>query len=110
MPQASSSAPRIRELHGAEKALNRRSVEELIRLLRSGRVSAVTAEHLRALGEYCPIDVAGERYFAGAFSTGKEVAWSLALALELGPGAVLQDLLALRASMLGARESDEKAG
>jgi hypothetical protein len=89
------------ELHGIERHLNLPSVEELIRLLRSDLFERVTDAHLRAVGEYGAIELDGESFFARAFSAGKEVAASLALARELGVRQVLADLQALRASMLG---------
>ena len=89
------------ELHGIERYLNLPSVEELIRLLRSGVFERLTDAQVRTVGEYGAIELAGESYFARAFSAGKEVAASLALARELGVCRVLCDLLALRASMIG---------
>jgi hypothetical protein len=89
------------ELHGIERHLNLPSVEELIRLLRSDRFERITDAHVRAVGEYGAIELDGESFFARAFSAGKEVAASLALARELGVRQVLADLQALRASMLG---------
>ena len=89
------------ELHGFERHLNLPSVEELIRLLRSDVFERVTDAHVRMVGEYGAIEFDGESFFARAFSTGKEVAASLALARELGVRQVLADLQALRASMLG---------
>lgn len=89
------------ELHGIELRLNLPSVEELIRLLRSDLFERITDAHLRAVGEYGAIELDGESFFARAFSAGKEVAASLALARELGVRQVLADLQALRASMLG---------
>ena len=93
----------MNELHGVERQLNPRSVDELIRVLRSEHFDALTSSHIRTVGEYGAIDLAGERFFARAFSTGKEVAFSLALARELGASPVLRDLLTLRASMGHAR-------
>ena len=90
------------ELHGIERYLNLRSVEELIRLLKSGRFERLTDADVRTVGEYGSIELDGESFFARAFSAGKEVAASLALARELGVRNVLCDLLALRATMLGA--------
>jgi len=89
------------ELHGIERHLNLPSVEELIRLLRSDLFERITDAHVRAVGEYGAIELDGESFFARAFSAGKEVAASLALARELGVRQVLTDLQALRASMLG---------
>jgi hypothetical protein len=89
------------ELHGMEKSLNKRSVDELIRLLKSDRFEHVTNEQIRTVGEYGAIEVAGESFFARAFSTGKEAASSLALARELGVRRVLSDLQSLRATMAG---------
>lgn len=94
------------QLRGLERGLNRRSVDELIRLIRSEHLSAVTSDHIRTVAEYQPIEVDGEAFFARAFSTGKEVAGSLALALELGPRTVLTDLLSLRESMTGIAEPE----
>ena len=95
------------DLHGVERNLNRRSVDELIRLLESERFETLTNEQIRTVGEYGAIELEGESFFARAFSTGKEVASSLALARMLGVRRVLSDLLALRASMTG---SDPMAG
>ena len=89
------------ELHGVQRSLNRRSVDELIRLLKSKCFQMLTNEQIRTVGEYGAIELEGESFFARAFSTGKEVASSLALAREHGAGHVLSDLLALRASMIG---------
>jgi len=97
----SEEVENMTELHCVEKSLNRRSVDELIRLLGSDRFEQVTNEHIRTVGEYGAIEVAGESFFARAFSTGKEVASSMALARELGARRVLSDLEALRASMTG---------
>jgi hypothetical protein len=89
------------ELYAIERHLTLPSVEELIRLLRSDLFERVTDAHVRSVGEYGAIELDGESFFARAFSAGKEVAASLALARELGVRRVLADLLALRASMLG---------
>ena len=97
------------ELHTMQKQLNQRSVDELIRLLRSEAFGELGPEHIRTVGQYGAIELAGQSFFARAFSTGKEVAGSLALALELGAEAVLHDLLALRASMTGPRCQPEQA-
>ena len=97
------------ELHGIERYLNLPSVEELIRLLNSGRFERLTDADVRIVGEYGAIELGGESYFARAFSAGKEVAASLALIRELGVRAVLGDLLALRASMLGSNAPEVSA-
>ena len=89
------------ELHIIERDLNLPSVDELIRLLESEHFEALTHAQVRAVGEYGAIELGEELYFARAFSTGKEVAASLALAQRLGASSVLGDLVALRASMLG---------
>lgn len=96
----------MRDLHGMERSLNRRSVDELIRLLTSERFEKITNEQIRTVGEYGAIEVEGESFFARAFSTGKEVASSIALARELGVRRVLSDLQALRASMTGHDEPE----
>lgn len=90
------------ELHGIERNLNLPSVDELIRVLESGRFDALTNAQVRTVGEYGAIELGDELFFARAFSTGKEVAASLALAQIHGARRVLGDLVALRASMLGA--------
>ncbi len=100
---------RMVELHSIERSLNRRSVDELIRLLESDQFEQVTNDQIRTVGEYSAIEVAGESFFHRAFSTGKEVASSLALARELGANRVLRDLLALRSSMIGAARIEEHA-
>ena len=94
------------DLHGMERSLNRRSVDELIRLLESDRFENLTNEQIRMVGEYGAIELEGESFFARAFSAGKEVASSLALARELGVRRVLSDLQALRASMSGPDVED----
>ena len=91
----------MKELHEIQHALNERSIDELIRLIESGAIAELRDEHVRTVGEYGAIDLAGKRFFGRAFSTGKEVAKSLAIARRLDPAAVLRDLLALRASMTG---------
>lgn len=93
------------ELHGIERYLNLPSVEELIRLLRSGQFDRLTDADVRTVGEYGSIELDGESFFERAFSAGKEVAASLALARELGVRGVLGDLVALRTSMLGVEAS-----
>jgi len=97
------------ELHGIERSLNQRSVDELIRLLQSDRFERVTNEQIRTVGEYGAIEVEGESFFERAFSTGKEVASSLALARLLGVRRVLSDLEALRASMTGRGDAEAEA-
>ena len=97
------------ELHGLERYLNLPSVEELIRLLKSGRFERLTDTDVRIVGEYGSIELGDESYFARAFSAGKEVAASLALARVLGARRVLGDLLALRASMLGVHTPGARA-
>ena len=91
----------MEELHSLQRALNGRSVDELIRLLRSECFDELTFDHVRQVGEYSSIELSGERFFARACSTGKEVARSLALARELGAERVLRDLVALQSSMTG---------
>lgn len=92
----------MRELHCIERYLNLPSVDELIRVLESGRFEALTNAQVRTVGEYGAIELGDELYFARAFSTGKGVAASLALAQALGVDKVLCDLVALRQSMLGS--------
>ncbi len=89
------------QLHQLECQLNLPSVEELIRLLESEAFERLTDADVRTVGEYGAIELCGESFFERAFSPGKEVAASLALARELGARAVLADLIALRAAMLG---------
>ena len=96
----------MNDLHGLERSLNPRSVDELIRVLRFEGFETLTNEQIRAVGEYGAIELEGESFFARAFSTGKEVASSLVLARELGVRRVLSDLVALRASMTGQNSGE----
>jgi hypothetical protein len=78
------------------------AVEELIRLVRSSHFRDLTPQQIRSVGEYESIEIDGERYFERAFSPGKETSSSLALAQMIGRDEALEDLVDLRASLLGA--------
>lgn len=100
----SKRASMLAELHGFERALTVASLSEAIRLLESDRFEELTAADIREVGEYRPIQLGEERFFEKAWSRGKEVAAALGLAQHLGPETVREDLLGLRASLLGADE------
>jgi hypothetical protein len=87
------------ELRGFQKELTEPSLAEALRLLESPHFAKVTAQHVREVAEYRPIEIAGERFFERAWSRSKEVAAALGFALLLGTDAVREDLLALAASM-----------
>ena len=90
------------ELRSFQKELNEPSLREALRLLESPHAAKLTAQHVREVAEYRPIDVAGERFFERAWSRGKEAAAALGFALLLGTDAVREDLLALTAAVSGS--------
>ena len=83
------------ELHQFERAMTVDSLSEAIRLLESDCFDDLTAEHIRQVGEYRPIQVGEERFFERAWSRGKEVAAALGFAQYVGPEAVREDLVRL---------------
>ena len=96
----------LAELHKFERTLTVASLSEAIRLLESDRFEELSAAQIREVGEYRPIQLGEERFFEKAWSRGKEVAAALGFAQYLGPEAVRRDLLGLRASLLGADETE----
>jgi hypothetical protein len=86
------------ELHELERNITFRSLSEAIRLLESEKFDQLTAEHLRTIAEYGPVEIGDEWFFEKAFTTGKEVAGSLGYAKHIGREVVLDDLRRLRAS------------
>ena len=96
----------LAELHKFERALTVASLGEAIRLLESDRFEELTAAQIREVGEYRPIQLGEERFFEKAWSRGKEVAAALGFAQHLGPEAVRKDLVGLRASLLGANQTE----
>ena len=87
-----------RELRTLERELTEPSLAEALRLLDSPRFADVTEAHVRAVGEYRPIEVGGERFFERAWSRSKEAGAMLGFARLLGAAFVRQDLRRLRAS------------
>lgn len=83
------------ELHEFERAMTVASLSEAVRLLESDCFDDLTAEHIREVGEYRPIQLGDERFFEKAWSRGKEVAAALGFAQYLGPEAVREDLARL---------------
>ena len=102
----SKRALMLAELHKFERALTVASLSEAIRLLESDRFEELTAAQIREVGEYRPIQLGEERFFERAWTRGKEVAAALGFAQHLGREAVREDLLGLRASLLGAAETE----
>ena len=100
----SNRASMLAELHKLERVLSVASLSEVIRLLESERFEELTAAQIREVGEYRPIEFGEERFFEKAWSRGKEVAAALGFAQHLGPETVREDLVGLRASLLGADE------
>jgi hypothetical protein len=104
LPAAQQSRKRkvqLAELLRLQKALTVASLSEAIRLLESEKFHRLTSAQIRAIAQYQAIEIAGERFFDKAFSTGKEAAGSLGYAQQLGREAVLEDLRRLRAAALG---------
>ena len=94
----------MRDLRDLERNLSAPSLAESLRLLESPRFAALTEAQVRAVGEYRPIEVAGERYFEKAWSRSKEASAMLGFARMLGAPAVREDLRRLSA-VTGASES-----
>ncbi len=95
----------LAELHKLERRLTIPSLAEAIRLLKSAKFHQLTGEHIRSIANYQPIEIEDEWFFDKAFSTGKEVAASLAYAEYIGREVVLGDLERLRATVSGSSES-----
>ena len=62
------------------------------RELESPHFEKLTAEHVREVGEYRPIEIQGERFFERAWSRSKEAAATLGFALLLGADTVVEGL------------------
>jgi hypothetical protein len=88
-----------RELRALERDLSEPSLAEALRLLDSPRFEKVTDAQIRAVAEYQPIEVAGERFFERAWSRSKEAGAMLGFARLLGAVFVRQDLRRLRSSV-----------
>jgi len=89
------------ELQDHERRFTLPALEEAIRLLSSEKFSELTSEHIREVAEYRSIEIGEESFFERAFTPGKEAAASLGFARYLGREPVLEDLLRLRATLLG---------
>jgi hypothetical protein len=86
-----------RELRALERELTEPALAEALRLLDSPRFAEVTEAHVREVGQYRPIELAGERFFERAWSRSKEAGALLGFARLLGAAFVRQDLRRLRA-------------
>jgi hypothetical protein len=93
------------ELLRLQAGLTEASIAEALRLLESERFPELTQAHVREVMEYQPIELSGERFFARAWSRGKEAGATLGFALCLGARVVRDDLLRLRASLGGVAEA-----
>jgi hypothetical protein len=92
-----------------EQTLTVDALAEVIRLLESGKFRELSSEQIRAVGEYASIEVGGERFFERSFTTGKGSAASLGFAKHVGRRRVLEDLLNLRATLLGESSASFEA-
>ena len=92
----------LAELRRWERQLVLRSLDEAIRLIRSGKVEKLTGQHIHCIAEYDAITIDGEGFFDKAFTCGKEVAACLAFAMEIGWRDALDDMLRLRLTLVGA--------
>jgi hypothetical protein len=97
----------VAELHAWQRQLALRSLDEAIRLIESDKVEKLTGQHIHCIAEYDAITIDGECFFDKAFSSGKVVAACLAFAMEIGWREALDDLVRLRATLLG-RGADMK--
>lgn len=91
----------LTELHAWEGQLVLRSLDEAIRLIESDKIEKLTGQHIHYIGEYGAITIDGECFFDKAFTRGKAVAACLAFAMELGWREALDDMVRLRATVLG---------
>jgi hypothetical protein len=87
------------DLRELQRDLNERALAEALRLLESPCFDGLTEQHVRAVAEYRPIEIAGERFFEHAWSRSKEASAMLGLAKLLGPEPVGEDLRRLRRSV-----------
>jgi hypothetical protein len=107
--QSPARRQRLTELLRLERGLTVPSLSEAIRLLESEKFHRLTSAQIRAIAQYQSIEIAGERFFDKAFSTGKEAAGSLGYAQQLGREAVLEDLRRLRATAVGPSPPPDRA-
>lgn len=98
------------ELRTLERDLTEPSLAEALRLLESPRFESVTDAHVRAVGEYQPIEVVGERFFERAWSRSKEAAAMLGFARLLGADFVRHDLCRLWGSARETEPTPDPAG
>lgn len=108
MPPKPDAARMLADLHALQRRLTGPSIAEAIRLLESDKFARLTNGQIRNIAEYRPIAIEDEWFFKKAFSTGKEVAASLAYAKEVGREIVLEDLLQLRATASGPAEASAR--
>lgn len=83
------------DLRALQRDLTKPALIEALRLLESPRFDLVTDADVRDVGEYQPIEIAGERYFERAWSRSKEVGAMLGFARLLGAAFVRRDLARL---------------
>ncbi len=98
------------ELRTLERDLTGPSLAEALRLLESPHFGSLTDAHIRAVGEYRPIEVVGERFFERAWSRSKEAAAMLGFARLLGADLVRHDLCRLWRSARAAEPTPDPAG
>jgi hypothetical protein len=91
----------LAELHTWERKLVLQSLSEAVRLIESEKVAKLTAQHLHAIAEYGSIWIDEEVFFDKAFSSGKEVAACLAVAMEIGWQEARDDIVRLRRTVTG---------
>jgi len=91
----------LAELRTWERELMLSSLNEAIRLIDSDKVQKLTGQHIHCIAEYDAISIDGEWFFDKAFSSGKQVAACLAIAMELGWRETLDDLVRFRVTVLG---------
>jgi len=87
------------DLRQLQRDLTEAALAEALRLLESPRFELLTAQQVREVAEYRPIEIAGERFFQPAFSRSKEAGAMLGFARLLGAGSVHDDLTRLRGSI-----------
>jgi hypothetical protein len=88
------------EMLSFEKGLTAASIHEALRLLGSPRFAELSERHVREVSEYRPIEIAGETFFAAAWTRGKEAGATLGFARLLGAELVREDLTRLLASAI----------
>ncbi len=98
------------EFRALERNLAEPSLAEALRLLESPHFASVTDAHVRAVGEYRPIEILGERFFERAWSRSKEAAAMLGFARLLGADFVRGDLCRLWRSARAAEPTPDLVG